>query len=112
MNTATRGLTDPLEAGYMNDPTSTSENNPRRGPFAVDTDRALDALVLAWGDDYDAISLGHDGLWHAHLRHARLAHLAHADEDDCDDACPVITGSTPDELNRAIRADQERRAAL
>ncbi len=73
-------------------------DNHRRGVFDVDEDRALDALALAWGDDYDEIWLGHDGLWGAHHKDAG--------EDD------VLTGSTPDELNRAIRADCTRRGAL
>ncbi len=79
-----------------NDPTKADGRG--RDPFAVDADRALDALTLAWGDDYDEIWLGHDGLWGAHRKDAG--------EDD------VLTGATPDELNRAIRADQSRRGAL
>ena len=63
---------------------------PRLDPFAVDEDRALDALVLAWGDAYDEIWV-YDGTWGAHHKDAG--------EDD------VLTGQTPDELNRAIRAD-------
>ena len=66
-----------------------------RDPSAVDTDRALDALTLAWADEYDEIWF-HDGAgWGAHHKDAG--------EDD------VITGSTPDELNAAIRADWSRR---
>ncbi len=79
----------------MNDPTSGDGRG--RDPFAVDQDRALDALALAWGDDYDEIWV-HDGLWGAH----------HKDAGDDD----VLTGSTQNELNHAIRADHERRAAL
>jgi hypothetical protein len=41
----------------MNDPTSTSEDNRRRGVFDVDEDRALDALRMSWGDVYD---IGHE----------------------------------------------------
>jgi hypothetical protein len=60
----------------------------RRGVFGVDTDRAIEALRLAWGTAYD---LGFaDGAWHA----CRL------DRDGT-----LITGTTPDELNAAIRAD-------
>jgi hypothetical protein len=65
----------------------------RRGVFDVDEDRALDALTLAWGDEYDEIWV-HDGEWGAH----------HKDAGDHD----VVTGATPDELNRAIRADSAR----
>jgi hypothetical protein len=65
-------------------------------PFAVDVDRALDALTLAWDDEYDEIWF-HDGAgWGAH----------HKDAPDDE----VITGSTPDELNAAIRRDWARRA--
>jgi hypothetical protein len=47
----------------------------------VDTDRALDALTLAWADEYDEIWF-HDGSgWGAHRKDAR--------DDD------VLTGSTP-----------------
>ena len=63
-------------------------------PFAVDQDRVLDALTLAWADEYDEIWV-HGGEWGAHRKDA-------GDDD-------VITGSTPDELNRAIRADWSRR---
>ena len=76
----------------------TKPDSQPRDPFAVDVEHALDALALAWGDDYDEIWLGHDGLWGAHHKDAG--------EDD------VLTGSTPDELNRAIRADCTRRGAL
>lgn len=66
----------------------------RPGVFTVDTDRALEALRLAWGDTYsvcfdDAISPG-GGQWQAW----RLG-----------DDGTRLTGSTPDELNAAIRAD-------
>jgi hypothetical protein len=63
-------------------------------PFRVDAGRALEALNLAWSDEYDEISV-HDGKWTAR-------HKAAADDD-------LITGSTPDELNRAIRSDWSRR---
>jgi hypothetical protein len=79
----------------MND--RSSGDGRGRDPFAVDVDRALDALTLAWGDDYDEIWV-HDGKWGAHHKDAG--------EDD------VLTGYTPDELNRAIRADCTRRSAL
>jgi hypothetical protein len=63
-------------------------------PFSVDEKRALDALTLAWADEYDELWV-RDGEWSAR----------HKDAPDDD----VITGSTPDELNRAIRADWLRR---
>ncbi len=65
-----------------------------RDPFAVDDVRALDALRLAWGGEYDEIWV-HGGEWCAH----------HKDAEEGD----VITGSTPDELNRKIREDCSRR---
>ncbi len=65
-----------------------------RDPFAVDQDRALDALTLAWADEYPEIWV-HGSEWGAQ----------HKDAGDDD----VLTGSTPDELNRAIRADWSRR---
>lgn len=68
--------------------------NGSRDPFAVDEERALDALTLAWGDQYDEISV-FDSKWSAH----------HKDAAEGD----VITGSTPDDLNRKIRADWLRR---
>ena len=81
----------------MNDDTSQGHPAARRGVFDVDEDRALDALTFAWGDEYDEIWI-HGGKWGAH----------HKDAGDDD----VVTGSTPDELNRAIRADSMRRGAL
>ncbi len=57
-----------------------------------DEDRTLDALALAWGDAYQIYVA--DGQWQAWREGA-------GDED-------VLTGSTPDELNRAIRADRAR----
>ncbi len=62
-------------------------------PFAVDEERALDALALAWGDTYEIYITG--AQWQAW-------HKDTGDED-------VLTGSTPDELNRAIREDWSRR---
>jgi len=64
----------------------------QRRVFDVDEDRALDALALAWGDAYKTYVV--DGQWQAWREGA-------ADED-------VLTGSTPDELNAAIRADWGR----
>ena len=64
----------------------------QRGAFDADEDRALDALALAWGDAYQIYVAG--GQWHAWRQGA-------ADQD-------VLTGSTPDELNAAIRADRAR----
>jgi hypothetical protein len=64
----------------------------RRGVFEVDEGRVLEALRLAWGDEYvvcfdDALGAG---LWQAW----RLGGDG-----------TMLAGSTPDELNRAIRAD-------
>jgi hypothetical protein len=73
------------------------EQQQQRGVFDVDEDRALDALVLAWGDAYDEIWV-HGGQWGAHRKDA-------ADDD-------VLTGSTPDELTAAIRADWAREGTL
>ena len=67
-------------------------DSPRRGVSGVDEDRVLDALTLAWGGEYDEIWV-HGGEWGAHRKDAG---------DD------VITGATPDELDRAIRADWAR----
>jgi len=69
-----------------------SGRGQQRGVFDVDEDRALDALALAWGDAYEIYVTG--GQWQAWRAGA-------GDED-------VLTGDTPDELNRAIRADWAR----
>jgi hypothetical protein len=59
----------------------------RRGVFDVDEDRALDALRMSWGDVYD---IGHEyDRWVASRRDGRGG---------------ALTGSTPDELNRQMRA--------
>jgi hypothetical protein len=64
-------------------------------PFAVDEDKALSALSLAWGDAYEiCITSGQWQAWHKEAR----------DGD-------MITGSTPDELNVGIRDDWARREA-
>ena len=60
----------------------------RGGAFDVDQDRAIDALLLTWGETYD-IGFA-DGAWRA----ARL-----------DGTGPLLTGQVPDELAAAIRAD-------
>jgi hypothetical protein len=62
-------------------------------PFAVNEDKALSALSLAWGDLYEIWIL--DGKWHA----------SRTDVMDDDE----ITGETPDELNRKIRDDWSKR---
>ncbi len=64
----------------------------QRGAFDAEEDRALDALALAWGDAYKFYVAG--GHWQAWRQGA-------ADQD-------VLTGSTPGELNVAIRADWGR----
>jgi len=59
----------------------------QRDPFAVDEDAALAELELAWADGgYHGFS-ANDGLWSA---------VSSAGE--------VLTGGTPDALDRAIRA--------
>lgn len=60
----------------------------RRGAFNVDPDRAAEALRTVWGDDYD-IGFA-DGAWRA----SRLDGTGH-----------LLTGTVPDELAAAIRAD-------
>lgn len=59
-----------------------------RGPFAVDTDRALEALRLECAAQYDTGFA--DGAYCA----ARI-----------DGTGDLLTGQTPDELAAAIRAD-------
>jgi hypothetical protein len=59
-----------------------------RGPFAVDTDRALEALRLEWAVHYDT------GFADGAYRAARI-----------DGTGDLLTGQTPDELVAAIRAD-------
>jgi hypothetical protein len=81
--------------------TSAAAARQHRGPFDVDAARALDALCLAWGDAYaicfdDAIEAGR-ARWQAW----RL-----------DGGQAAITGTTPDELNRAIQADCMRRGGV
>ena len=63
-----------------------------RDPFAVDVERALDVLRLAWGDAY---GIGFEGgKWTA---------------VSGDDEHRVFSGDTPDALNLAIRADWARK---
>jgi hypothetical protein len=65
-------------------------------PFAVDTDKALDALVAAWEPaGYEEIGhIGGEG-WYAY----------HKDAGELD----AIEADTPDELDAKIRADWQRR---
>jgi hypothetical protein len=65
-----------------------------RSPFDVDTDRALGALRLAWGDVYDT------GFADGAYRAARI-----------DGTGDLLTGRTPDELAAAIQADWGARNA-
>jgi hypothetical protein len=67
----------------------------RRDVFAVDEDRALEALRLAWGDAYNIRF--EDGRWIAISRDAEAR---------------VPTGDTPDALNLAIRAGWAREGTL
>jgi len=64
-------------------------------PFLVDVDRALDALSLAWADEYDHLWHDEGSGWGAHHKDAP--------EDE------NILAQTPDELNAKIRADWARR---
>jgi hypothetical protein len=64
------------------------------GPFRADNPRALEALAFVWGDEYDEIWLYFDQ-WRA--RHKD----GHGEN--------IVTGNTPDELNRAIRMDWLKR---
>ena len=66
----------------------------RRGVFDVEEQRATEAFRLTWGQAYDIGFAG--GTWQAR----RL-----------DGPRTLITGSTPDELTIAIRADWARRSA-
>ena len=59
-----------------------------RGPFAVDTGRALEALRLEWAVQYDT------GFADGAYRAVRI-----------DGTGDLLTGQTPDELAAAIRAD-------
>jgi hypothetical protein len=62
----------------------------QRGVFEVDQERALAELELAWADGgYHGFSANH-GLWSA---------VSSAGE--------VLTGGTPDALDRAIRAHRQ-----
>ena len=65
-----------------------------RGVFDVDEERATEALRLTWGQAYDIGFAG--GTWRARRR---------------DGHGTLMTGTTPDELNRAIRADWTGRGA-
>ncbi len=78
----------------MNDAPS-GNGKQQRDVLGVDEQRALDALAFAWDSEYDEIWVT-GGLWYAHHKDA-------ADDD-------VLTGTTPDELNAAIGADQARRS--
>jgi hypothetical protein len=80
----------------MNDRTEENGQQQRRGVFDVDEDRALDALTLVWGDEYEVYITGDQ--WQAWRKGAPLQDM--------------LAGATPDELNRAIRADWTRRGAL
>jgi hypothetical protein len=65
-------------------------------PFAVDVDRALDALAAAWEP------AGYEEIWH----HEGVGWgAAHRDAGELD----AITAETPDELDARIRADWQRR---
>jgi hypothetical protein len=64
-----------------------ADNGQQRGVFQVDEDRALEALRLAWADaGYHGFSAD-GGTWSA-----------------ITSAGDVLTGDTPDAVNREIRA--------
>jgi hypothetical protein len=65
-----------------------------RGVFDVDEHRATEAFWLVWGQAYDIGFTA--GTWRASRRGGPGT---------------PITGKTPDELTRAIRADWARRSA-
>lgn len=65
----------------------------RRGIFEVDEEHAAEAFRLMWGQAYDIGFAA--GTWRARRLDERGA---------------VMTGSTPDALNVAIRADWARRS--
>ena len=72
----------------------------RRGVFDVDTGRALEALRMTWGNAYAVCFDGAVGIGGAQWQAWRL-----------DDHGIRLTGSTPDELDAAIRADWGARSA-
>ena len=78
-------------AGVMT--TAPPEAPARRGIFDVDEERATEAFQLTWGQAYDIAFTG--GAWQARRRDGRGT---------------VITGTTPDALTVAIRADWARRS--
>lgn len=66
----------------------------RRDPFEADTDHALDALRMAWGDTYDT-GFADGAFWAARL----------------DGTGDLLRGRTPDELAAAIQANSGARSA-
>ena len=56
-------------------------------PFAVDTERAIEALRLEWGEKYEIAA--YRGLFAARYK----------------DSGQVISGETPDEITRKIERD-------
>lgn len=72
----------------------TAARPARRGVFDVDEQRATEAFLLTWGQAYDISHAA--GTWQARRHDGRGTLLA---------------GTTPDELNAAIRADWAYRGA-
>ncbi len=70
------------------------QREQRRGIFEVDEEHAAEAFRLMWGQAYDIGCAA--GTWRARRRDGRGT---------------VMTGTTPDALNVAIRADWARREA-
>jgi hypothetical protein len=84
----------PVQAGTREKMTmagkAVADGQRQRYPFWVDEDRALAELELAWADGgYHGFSAG-GGTWCA-----------------ISSAGDVLTGATPDALNRAIRAHRQ-----
>ena len=74
----------------------TRNDGQHRGMSGAEEDNALDALIEAWGEDYEIYLTGDQ--WQAWHRGALVQ--------------DVLAGSTPGELAAAIRADAARRSAL
>ena len=64
-----------------------------RGPFDVDEERALDALRVTWSGSYTVAFDDAPGAGRPRWRAWPLGHSK-----------TTLTGATPDELDRAIRA--------
>jgi hypothetical protein len=79
--------TDPRRRRFMGRAVAADGGSAPRGPFAVDRDRALAELELAWSEG------GYHGFTAAGGTWCAVTSVGE-----------VLTGVTPDELARAIRA--------